>query len=55
MTDKQLKLIEYVAHKSQIEYDEIVEWVERWVVTISELMDGILWVNYKNNENNESV
>lgn len=46
-TPKQMVLLRYQAKKAWISMDDLVQWVEEWKVTITEICSGILWVKAK--------
>lgn len=43
LTSKQMVLIRYHSKKSWVSTKDIVDWINEWKVTITEIVNGILW------------
>ena len=43
LTPNQKKLLKYHAKKADMEYEPIAKRVEEWTVTITEIINWILW------------
>lgn len=43
LTDAQKKLVKMYAEKAELAVDFVIKSVEEWIITLSEISQGILW------------